>query len=247
METPEEQALPKLVRLLWDLDDPGSRGPKRGMSLDEILEAAIAVADAEGYAALSMSRVAKQLGFTTMSLYRYVDSKETLVELLLDRLVGAPPALPADAGWRAGLEAWAWGEFRAIRVHPWWLDIPISAPPLGPKNMDWLEAGLTAMADAPLPEPVKLQMVTNLSLYVIGRARFLKDTVQRSEDDTDYAAILAQVLDPARYPAITSALSHRAFDDDDMHWEEADFRFSLDRLLDGYEHFITKFTSTPTN
>ncbi|MCU1648347.1 MAG: hypothetical protein JWN03_8622 [Nocardia sp.] len=243
METPDRPILPKYVKLLWDLDDPGSRGPKRGMSLDQILEAAIAIADAEGFAALSMSRVAKQLGFTAMSLYRYVDSRDTLIELLMDRIVGAPPTLPADAGWRAGLEAWAWGEFHAIRVHPWWLDIPLSSPPVGPNNMAWLEAGLTAMTDVPIPESLKLQLVTNLSFYVIGRARFLQDTIKQAKDDKDYPAILAQVLDPARFPAITSALSHQAFDDDDMQWEEADFRFALDRLLDGYEHFITKFTT----
>ncbi|WP_245721890.1 TetR/AcrR family transcriptional regulator [Nocardia crassostreae] len=187
-----------------------------------------------------MSRIAKELGFTTMSLYRYVDSKDTLAELLLDHVCGLPPELPA-AGWREGLEAWAWAEFRMIRARDWWLDIPRSGPPMGPNNMAWLEAGMTAMTDAPIPEGLKLQLIMNLSMYVIGRADFLR-TLAASADDTDFTAILAQVMDPERFPALTRAITNRAFEDDDINWEEGDFRFGLDRLRDGYEHFIRTMT-----
>ncbi len=189
---------------------------------------------------MSMSRIAKELGFTTMSLYRYVDSKDTLAELLLDHVCGLPPELPA-AGWREGLEAWAWAEFRMIRARDWWLDIPRSGPPMGPNNMAWLEAGMTAMTDAPIPEGLKLQLIMNLSMYVIGRADFLR-TLAASADDTDFTAILAQVMDPERFPALTRAITNRAFEDDDINWEEGDFRFGLDRLRDGYEHFIRTMT-----
>ncbi|MEU1209544.1 TetR/AcrR family transcriptional regulator [Nocardia sp. NPDC005825] len=233
--TPEPQALPKSVKLLWDLDEAGSRGPRRGMSLEQILDTAMTIADTEGYAALSMARVAKELGFTTMSLYRYVDSKDTLVVLLHDRIFDHTPELPA--GWRAGLEAWAWAEFHAIRAHDWWLDIPMTTPPLGPNNMAWLETGMNALAEVDIPEALKLQLLVNLSIYVIGRTRFLRDAIRQSEDQ-DYTGILISVLDPQRFPAVTSALTNRAFESDDMHWEEADFGFALDRLLDGYQVFI---------
>lgn len=246
MPIDDERVLPNSVKLLWDLGGAGTRGPKRGLSLDQIVEAAMTVADAEGFAALSMSRLAKELGFTTMSLYRYVDSKDSLVELLLDRAIGDPPSLPADADWRTSLEIWAWAEFRAIRAREWWLDIPLSTPPLGPKNMAWLETGMTTLAKVDVPEPVKLQLVTNVSLYVIGRARFLRDSLKQAKDDIDYSAVLLQILDPAKYPAVASALSHRAFDDDEMNWQDADFGFALDRLLDGYAQYITTFTTNPT-
>ncbi|GAB0106346.1 TetR/AcrR family transcriptional regulator [Nocardia sp. JMUB6875] len=237
MKRPDVRVLPKSVKLLWNLDNAGTRGPKRGLSLEQILDTAIAIADAEGYGALSMARVAKELGFTTMSLYRYVDSKDTLVELLHDRIFDIHPELP-EGDWRAALEAWAWAEFRAIRAHDWWLDIPTTSPPLGPNNMAWLEAGLTAMSGLNIPEPLKLQLLLNLSIYVMGRTRFLRDTIQQAKEDIDYSGILGEVLDPEKFPAVTSALSNRAFDDDDMHWEEADFSFALARLLDGYQVFI---------
>lgn len=87
-------ALPRAVELAWGLDQPGTRGPKKGLSLEQILDTAIELADAEGVTALSMGRVAKALGFTTMSLYRYVASKDELIELISDRVIGPPPVIP---------------------------------------------------------------------------------------------------------------------------------------------------------
>ncbi|MGV9665897.1 TetR/AcrR family transcriptional regulator [Nocardia niigatensis] len=241
MKSPDERALPKSVQLLWDLDRTGSRGPKRGLSLEQIVETAMAVADADGYGALSMARVAKELGYTTMSLYRYVDSKDTLAELLHDRIFAIRPDLPAG-DWRTGLEAWAWAEFRAIRAHDWWLDIPMTSPPRGPNNMIWLEAGMGALAEVEIPEALKLQLLVNLSIYVIGRTRFLRDTIQPDTEDSDFTRVLTEVLDPQRFPAVHSALTNRAFDNDEVHWEEGDFGFALDRLLDGYQVFIDSRT-----
>ncbi|MFF2549365.1 TetR/AcrR family transcriptional regulator [Nocardia sp. NPDC058058] len=242
MDRHDEGVLPKSVKLLWNMEDPGTRGPKRGLSLDQIVDAAVAIGDAEGYAAISMGRIAKELGFTPMSLYRYVDSKDTLIEILHDRIIGPPPQLPADAGWRANLRAWAWAEFHAIRNREWWMDIPVTGPPLGPNNMDWLETGMAAVTALPIPEPQRLQLVTNLSFFVVGRARFLRDTMRHVDDDKNYSAILAAVLDPTRYPAVTSAVTNNAFEDDDMQWDEGDFGFALDRLLDGYEVYIANYS-----
>src|SRR5690606_32089960 len=104
-------ALPKAVALMWGLEQPGGRGPKRGLSLEQIIEAAIAIGDAEGFAALSMNRVARELGFTAMSLYRYVDSKATLMEMMLDHVIGLPPEIEPGTSWRAGLAQWARSEY----------------------------------------------------------------------------------------------------------------------------------------
>jgi AcrR family transcriptional regulator len=236
METPEAGAgaMPKAFALMWGLDEGGTRGPKRGLSLDQLVDAAIEVADAEGAAALSMGRVAKHLGFTTMSLYRYVDSKDTLIDLVSDRVIGLPPELPVDVPWRAGMEAWAWGVSRAIRRHPWWLELPLAAPPMGPYNMAWLEVGLSVFAATAVPEPVKLQLVVNVSLYVIGRMRLARE-MSTGEETDEYPALLSRALDPQRFPALTRALAVQAFDADDVEWEDVDLGFGPDRLLDGYE------------
>ncbi|MBF6456012.1 TetR/AcrR family transcriptional regulator [Nocardia cyriacigeorgica] len=236
--------LPKAVALMWGLEQPGGRGPKRGLSLEQIIEAAIAIGDAEGFAALSMNRVARELGFTAMSLYRYVDSKATLMEMMLDHVIGLPPEIEPGTSWRAGLAQWARSEYEVLGRHPWALDISFGgSPPLGPNNMAWLEAGLGTLREVPVPDAVKLQLVMNLSLYVIGRRRAARDIAPSLESEADFTEPLRQLLDPQQFPALLSALSNRAFDDDDIDWEQGDFEFGMERLLDGYECFVNAYGS----
>ena len=89
------------LALLWGRQEAGRRGPKQRLSTDEVVKAAIALADAEGLAALSMRRVAEAVGVSPMSLYTYVPSKAELVDLMFDRAL-ATAADPDDAvvGWR---------------------------------------------------------------------------------------------------------------------------------------------------
>lgn len=238
MESTEGAALPRFVELAWGLDAAGSRGPRRGMRLEDILDAAIELADAEGVAALSMARVAKRLGFTTMSLYRYVESKDELLELTADRVLGAPPVIASGLSWRDGLAAWAGALYDVVMRHRWWLYLPIKGAPLGPNNMAWLEASLGCLASTALPEPLKVQIALNVSVHVIGRARFTADLVP--DESNDYAGILPRLLDPAQFPALTTALSQGAFQEDDVDWERSDFDFSMSLLLDGMERVVNR-------
>ncbi|TQF67211.1 TetR/AcrR family transcriptional regulator [Rhodococcus spelaei] len=247
MDTADERDLPRTVALAWGLAEAGSRGPRRGLSIEQIVDTAIELADADGIAALSMARVAKQLGFTTMSLYRYVASKDELVELISDRVVGPPPAIAPSTPWREALAAWAGAEYAALMRHPWWLQLSIGgAPPTGPNNIAWLDAGLSALTDTPLPHSLRFQVVLTTSLYVIGRARFAADFATASatvsaEDAAvrDYPALLPRLFEPDRFPHLSEALAAGAFDPDpDVEWEDADFGFALDLLLDGVEQLI---------
>src|SRR5579862_4554779 len=87
------------IALLWGVAEAGRRGPKPRHSVEEVVQAAIALADAEGLAALSVRRVAETLGLSPMSLYTYVPSKAELVDLMLDRVAGEVAA-PAGGDWR---------------------------------------------------------------------------------------------------------------------------------------------------
>lgn len=241
MSSPAPDELPRIVQLAWGLDDRGTRGPRRTLTLEQVLDAAIAVANEEGFAALSMSRVAKQLGFTTMSLYRYVDSKDQLVELAWDRALGPPPELPAEGDWRDRLDAWASAEYRALRAYKWLTEHPIRTAPHWPNNMRWLDAGLDTLAGTSLDEGTKVQVILTTSLYVVSRARFsweLESAVV--SDELDYAKVMPRVLDPEKFPRVLEAVRAGAFDSDgtdDETWHEQDFRFGLERLLDGIDVF----------
>ncbi|NLU83973.1 TetR/AcrR family transcriptional regulator [Rhodococcus sp. HNM0569] len=236
--------MPKFVRIAWGLEQPGTRGPRRGVSLQRIVEAAIEVGDAEGASALSMARVAKQLGMTTMSLYRYVDSKDDLLELISDAVVGPGPDLDAQPGWRAGLREWARLELECIARHEWWLDLPIRSAPLGPNNLSWLEAGLRVLAPTGLAEQAKTDMVVGLTLFVLARARLARD-VRTATDE--YAAVLPRILDPERFPHLLAAVEAGVWSGSDADTDgalgDADLLFGLDRLLDGYEVFVSSYTA----
>ena len=86
----DETGLPAEIALLWGLREAPRRGRKPSLTVQDVTRAAIEVADAEGLGAVSMARVAKQLGNSTMALYRYVESKESLLKLMADAALDEP-------------------------------------------------------------------------------------------------------------------------------------------------------------
>ena len=120
----------------------------------------------EGIGSMSMTRVAAELGVGTMSLYRYVAAKDELLTLMVDNVLGSPPPAPPGEDWRSGLTRWAVGVRDAYRRHPWALRVPISAPPLGPNNVAWLDNALRALTATPLSEQQKLSTVLLVSGFV---------------------------------------------------------------------------------
>ena len=96
----ESQNIDRTLGLLWrrQLGTPqGSRGPKQRVSVDEVIRAAIAVADEDGLPAFSMRKVADRLGLKLMSIYTYVPGKSELIGLMVDEVTGERP-LPAHEG-----------------------------------------------------------------------------------------------------------------------------------------------------
>src|SRR4029453_8191950 len=123
--------LRRSIALLWGVSGTGRRGPKPRRSVEEVVSAAIALADAEGLGALSMRRVAEAVGVSPMSLYTYVPSKAELVDLMFDRALGAS-ADPDDSvvGWRAKLTFIARQRWALVERHPWFLDLALHRPAL---------------------------------------------------------------------------------------------------------------------
>src|SRR6516162_2662775 len=94
MSEPDRADLPDTVAVAWGVRDRPHKGPRPGLSLERIVAAAVRLADAEGLAAVSMSRVAAELGAAPMSLYRHVTAKDELLTLMLDAAYGPYPAQP---------------------------------------------------------------------------------------------------------------------------------------------------------
>ena len=145
-KAPSSATTPRYLQLMWGVEPAVRRGPKPRRSIQEIGEAAVALADREGLAAVSMKAVAEELGLTTMSLYRYVDSKDELMAVMLDVAYGEPdPSLTARGSWRGRLERWARAMAQARLEHPWIVQVPLTTPPATPNVNHWTENGMRAI------------------------------------------------------------------------------------------------------
>jgi AcrR family transcriptional regulator len=240
----------RTMALLWGVQKQPTRGPKPGLTVEQIVRAAIAFADADGLGALSMRRVAERLGVSTMSLYTYVPGKGELLDLMLDTVCGE--IAPADGpgmtgGWRAQLERVARENWALYLRHPWMLQVAaMSRPPLGPHLIAKYDRELTAVAGIGLTE-VEMDSVLTLVLgHAEGAARRALEISQVEQrtgltDEQWWLAVeplLTSVFDAERFPtaarvgAAAGSAHNAAYD------PEHAFTFGLQRLLDGIEVLV---------
>ncbi|MGW7292548.1 TetR/AcrR family transcriptional regulator C-terminal domain-containing protein [Streptomyces xiamenensis] len=233
----------RILGLLWN--DPataprGARGPERGLTLDQIVAAAIEVAEAEGLAALSMRRVAAEVGVGTASLYTYLRGKAELEALMLDA-VALGPTLPHEwpGDWRAKLEAWALDDWEAIRRHPWTLQLHGADRVPGPNQLRWLDSMLRVFEGTGLTEAEKLAAIESLDAYSRGlgllRAEIEEpaETEAQAYDVADRNAGLRELVDFSAYPALRTAILAGG-----APYSGDPFPFGLRLLLDGIETLI---------
>ncbi|MGY1824258.1 TetR/AcrR family transcriptional regulator [Geodermatophilus sp. SYSU D00079] len=237
--------LPDDVALLWDRRPAARRGRRPTLTLADITRAAVRVADAEGLAAVSMARVAAELGNATMALYRHVRSKDELLLLMADAAYERPSADLEEGDWRRRLGAWARGVLAVLRRHPWFRDVPISGPPMGPGNLAWLDRGLAALEETGLDDEERLAVLMGLLSLVHGHARLAVDLERGYAADPGsagrgYGATLGPLLDPDRFPALARAVAAGVFDGPppgdagELGGElDAGFAFALACYLDG--------------
>ena len=225
--------LPRAVALARGVAAHPTRGPKRELSIERIVDAAIELADGGGLIAVSMNAVATALGVTPMALYRYVSAKDDLVLLMQERGIGVPPEdLAGDDGWRPGLERWTRAMAGLYLEHPWLLDIPIAGVGVTPNNLAWLDEALALMEAMPLDPGRKLSVV----LALMAQGRF-EGSVRRGAAQAgagDDEALLAQLVTAEEFPHVHAAFVAGAFDDGDDDPDDA-FAFGRARVLDGVE------------
>jgi AcrR family transcriptional regulator len=238
----ETMAAPTAFDLLWGTRQPARRGPKPSLSLERIVTEAIALADAEGLANLSMQHLAERLGCAKMALYRYVPGKAELVALMLDAGLGDPPSAPlaepaASAppaeSWRAVLQLWATTIFGRYRAHPWAIEASAGSRPTGPHELAWMETALAALAGTGLTGPERLDAVVLLN----GHVRSLVQVTSGGEElETEIARQVAAAVSahPDRYPQVLAAFAgspQPAARDNALD-------FGIDRILDGLAALI---------
>jgi AcrR family transcriptional regulator len=213
---------------LWQERAQPTRGPKPALTLDKIADAAIAIADAEGLAAVSMQRVAADLGYTKMSLYRYLPGKSELVAAMIERGMGAPPTISSDS-WRAALKAWAEALLAAFGEHAWAQEATSGARPIGPHELAWTEQALAVLPDG-LTGAERLDAVATIA----GQVRMIAGQAGQAESELAASMIHAMTGHAERFLALAAAMA-----DVGAHGGgEQAFSFGLERILDGLEVLI---------
>ncbi|MGO1545088.1 MAG: TetR/AcrR family transcriptional regulator [Gulosibacter sp.] len=246
-EDPINEAIPRDVALAWGVAASPQRGPKREMSVERIVDAAIELADAEGLGAVSMAAVAAKLGFTPMSLYRYVTAKDDLILLMQETATGIPPESTREQdGWRDTLRALSDAQVRTYIAHPWIVDVPITGSTVTPNSASWLDACLAALEHTPLNDEERVAV----ALAITGHSRWVgivlagyayqSRTTGRSDEEITRieAGYFDELISSEEFPSLRRAIDAGVF------LAEGDpFSFTLERILDGVADYIANLDS----
>lgn len=233
--------------MIWGLRDRPTKGPRPGLSLDRIIDAAVDLANAEGIGTVSMSRVANELGTSAMSLYRYVAAKDELLALMIDGAFGRIEWTITGDTWRERLTDWCGVELAAYRRFPWVVRIPINGAPIMPNQLRFVEQGLRALAGTGLAEHEKLSTILLLTSFTRSFALMSADIADayRAGGDArammaNYGVLLRQLISKEEFPALYAVVDEGTFDDDEEELEmlDYDYTFGLARILDGVEALI---------
>jgi len=220
------------VNLTWGKKVPPSRGPKPALSTSQIARVGILLADAEGLDAVTMQRVAREVGVTTMALYRYFPAKADLLDLMIDSASDSAANFGRPSSpWSQRLKKWARSCLSIYRNHPWFLEATsVRHSLMGPNELTWMEAVLGMLAESGLNPLDQQHAFLAVIGHVRGHATFQR-VAERSESEREWIHDLAQLLRPEahRYPALVRALDSGTFFEN----PDAAFDFALDCIVEG--------------
>lgn len=249
------------LALLWRARREPTRGPKPSLAVEEIVAAAVVIADAEGLQAVTIRRVAERLKVGAMSLYTYIPGKAELLDVMLDEVYSEGRRFEGvDGDWRARLEAHARDDWDLYQRHPWVLQISQARALLGPNEIALFESSLKAVSGVGLTGREMVSVVSLIGSYVRGAAQVAIDAARAAEQtgitDEEWWAARAPVLDayfdPDRFPTVASVDMERGFEpaDDELKYSlqlaMESFEFGLQRILDGIATFIERRAVDPT-
>lgn len=242
------------MELLWGLNERSKRGPKPKLTLAQITQAAIDIADTEGLDALSMRRVGDNLGVTAMSLYSYVPGKAELLDLMLDTVLAEFTDAPSKK-WRERLEHIARENWDLYLRHQWLLQVATARPVLGPNTIAKYDHELRTVEGIGLSDIDMDLVVTALGNYVHGAVRAAIEAAQAVQQTgktdvqwwEEHAPLLEKVFDPERHPVATRVGAAAGEEYNAPGDPLRAFNFGLQLLLDGIEaHLRSATRGSPT-
>ncbi|WP_216651306.1 TetR/AcrR family transcriptional regulator [Actinomadura litoris] len=229
--------------IIWMRADKPTRGPAPQHSREQIAEAAIEIADAEGIEAASMRTIAKRLGTGTMTLYRYLPAKEDLYTVMIDQATGFEPQEPTGDV-RADLTALARRRRQTFLRHPWLAPLLGTRPVMGPNLLRGMERDLALLAGGGLGMDETLDVLNLLHSWVSGtvqaelteRATAHRSGVDRHAWRLRMGPYLKSMIATGEFPHLSEMMRASEIGEADERFENG-----LAILLDGVQaRFLTK-------
>jgi len=215
----------------------------KALSRDEIVQAAVDLADSEGAGAVNMRRIAKEIGVGAMSLYWHVVDKEQLLDLMLDAVEGEDPIVEVSGDWRADLGRIARQRRHGLLRHPWAVDFMSGRPPFGPNALLQIERSLSVLDDLDLDTRTALKVLMTIDTYVTGSVlhelreiRAEQAQVEAGLTETEIAAGMQawrDRLDRSGMFARVVRVFDEGIDPDAAETRDERFEFGLGCVLDG--------------
>ncbi|MFH7596394.1 TetR/AcrR family transcriptional regulator [Streptomyces racemochromogenes] len=217
----------------------GTGGPRRGRkpaySRETITAAAVALADREGLEAVTMRRVAAEVGAGVMSLYSYAPDKDTLLHLMVDHVSGELAVPPAPTGdWRADLKSIGHLQRAHMLRHPWLPAALATRRSLGPNILAFLEHALAVLRPTGLDGAAKMEVFAQLTSFVAGHVAHETTRAAAAgcpDQASTEARYLAEVAADGHHPELAEALRAPGR----PLTPEATFTRFLNRLVDGLD------------
>lgn len=216
------------------------------LSREQIVQTAMALLDQEGLAGLSMRKLAARLGSGATSLYWYVETKDDLIDLLIDEIWGEVDVPePELAGWRSGAMLFGHSLRSTVLRHPWLPEVMYTRPSIGPNAMSLGSRGIALFGAAGFTGSDIDYAMGSVMSYVLGTANaevsmhsVVRNAGQSIEEWAGDIFAQAQSI-AADSPEMQESLRRRISSDvNTLHTES--FVFGLDALLDGLEARLKK-------
>jgi AcrR family transcriptional regulator len=224
---------------LWERLEQTSTVARPPLTAQKIATTAVGIADADGLEAITMRRLAAELGVAPMAAYRHVSGKDDVLELMVD-IVYAEVDVPGGLGWRETMRALANGIRALVLKHPWLtrLSAPQMVYELTPNRLALAERALAAVCGPGVDSGTAMSIFRTITAFVqgatsaeIGLRQLMHDRgwASGAEARTGLSAQMSWLLNTGRYPAFERYV-REGTRKDDLHWQ---FETGLECVLDG--------------
>ena len=211
--------------------DPDA-APRAPLTRRRVLRAAVALADRGGVAALSMRKLAQELGVEAMSLYHHVANKDDILDGIVDVVFGEIELPAGEAGWEAAMRRRAVSAREALRRHPWATGLMESRRTPGLANIRHHDAVLGVLRNAGFPVELAAHAYSLLDSYIYGFA--LQEAslpFQTPEETAEVAQEIMSEFPADEYPHLAEIATEHVLQPGYDYGDE--FLYGLDLILDG--------------